>query len=249
MIIMPYYPQGSIVDAGVMDKDRYISAIGQVLDGLRHLHAAGVVHRGLKPENLFIAKMKPFTVVIGDFALVKVVTDTMWRSFCGTLDYTAPEVFPCFPVRYGPPTDVWSLAVIVLEWLYGLPDRPVILGPSNGKTLSDEWYEWIISWSERLQHRLVVEADLDDPVVDLLRGMLTLEVRTRWEAKRCLSRGFETSLFKMKLLDGLICARIKKKKDQGSSEVKTPTPWSLRKSTSEVVVDPDFTWSSSGGSR
>lgn len=41
-IIMAYYPLGNIVDAGIVDEDRYVSALGQILDGLSHLHAKGV---------------------------------------------------------------------------------------------------------------------------------------------------------------------------------------------------------------
>ena len=39
IIIMAYYHQGNIVNAGIVDEDRYISALGQILDGLNHLHA------------------------------------------------------------------------------------------------------------------------------------------------------------------------------------------------------------------
>lgn len=94
-IIMDYYSAGNIVDAGVVDEDRYVSALGQILDGLSHLHAKVVAHRDLKPENFLVEKKPFFKVVVTDFGLSKVVTNTtLLTTFCGTLKYLAPEVFP-----------------------------------------------------------------------------------------------------------------------------------------------------------
>jgi len=43
-------------------------AIRQILDGLRHIHAQGMIHRDLKPSNLFLDPTGAFK--IGDFGLV-----------------------------------------------------------------------------------------------------------------------------------------------------------------------------------
>ncbi|KAF2817572.1 kinase-like protein, partial [Mytilinidion resinicola] len=115
MIVMEYYPDGNMVDALVVDDERRISAAGQILDGLSHLHAKGLAHRDLKPEN-FLVKLRPFQVVITDFGLSKVVPDTtLLKTFCGTLKYAAPEVFPGLSDGHGPEVDVWSLGVIIFE--------------------------------------------------------------------------------------------------------------------------------------
>lgn len=85
MIIMDYYFTGNIVEAGVIDKNRYVSALGQILDSLSHLHAKGVAHCDLKPENFLVEKKPFFKVVITDFGLSKVVTNnTLLKTFCGT---------------------------------------------------------------------------------------------------------------------------------------------------------------------
>lgn len=83
MIIMAYCPDGNIADADFMNDSSYISALGQTLDGLSHLHAKGVVHRDLKPENLLVQKEPHFRIVIADFGMSKVATDTtLLTSFC-----------------------------------------------------------------------------------------------------------------------------------------------------------------------
>ena len=115
MIIMAYYNQKNIVNAGIVNDDRYISALGQILDGLSHLHAKGMIHRDLKPEN-FLVETNPFKIVITDFGLAKVATNTtLLATFCGTLKYAASEVFPGLSDGHEPLTDVWSLGVIVFE--------------------------------------------------------------------------------------------------------------------------------------
>ena len=115
-IIMTYYPLKNIADAGIADEEGYVNAFGQILDGLSHLHAKGVAHRGLKPENFLIEIRPLFKVVITDFGLAKVATNTaLLKTFCGSPKYAAPEVFPSLSSGPGPPLDVWSLGVIVFE--------------------------------------------------------------------------------------------------------------------------------------
>ena len=81
--IMDFYHCGNVAEAGI-DYDQYITAFGQILDGLGHLHAKGVAHRDLKPEN-FLVEMNPFfRVVITDFGFAKTVINNMsLTTFCG----------------------------------------------------------------------------------------------------------------------------------------------------------------------
>jgi serine/threonine protein kinase len=205
MIIMAYYPDGNIVDAGVDDDERYVSALGQILDGLSRLHAEGVVHRDLKPENFLVEKKPFFKVVITDFGFSKVVTDTtLLTTFCGTLKYLAPEVFPGLSDGHGPSVDVWSLGVIVFEWIYGIPRPPDAPEREQNRkqVTSTQWYNWFENWSTQLLNRL--EDEDKDQVVEILLHMIEVEAMKRWLAKTCLTRGFENGLFKRREVDGLV---------------------------------------------
>jgi serine/threonine protein kinase len=123
---MDYYEHGNIAEAGVT-YDQYVTAFGQILDGLGHLHAKRVAHRDLKPENILVEKFPFFKVVITDFGLSRVVTDaTVLTTFCGTLKYLAPEAFPGISQGYNSSTDVWATGVILFEWLYGIPHPPTV---------------------------------------------------------------------------------------------------------------------------
>lgn len=209
VIIMAYYSIGNIVDAGITDEETYVSAFGQILDGLSHLHAKGVVHRDLKPENFLVEKKPFFRVVITDFGLAKVATSTtLLTTFCGTLMYLAPEVFPGLSDGHGPPVDIWSLGVITFKWLYGIPKTPTLPTPKKHekKVRPERWHQWINTWSEWLLVKL--EDEDDNQVVEILLGMIEVQVRKRWHANRCLEQGFENGLFKRRTVDGLVvCAK------------------------------------------
>src|SRR5205814_6073652 len=53
-------------------------------------------HRDIKPDNILIASFDPLIVKLSDFGLSKCVNDeeTFLKTFCGTLLYCAPEVYP-----------------------------------------------------------------------------------------------------------------------------------------------------------
>lgn len=51
--IMEYFRAGNISDLDIQEDD-YISAYGQILSRLGHLHSKGIVHRDLKPENILV---------------------------------------------------------------------------------------------------------------------------------------------------------------------------------------------------
>jgi serine/threonine protein kinase len=208
-IIMDYFPLGNIVDAGTLSDDQYVSALGQLLDGLSHLHAKGVVHRDLKPEN-FLIEMDPlFKIVIADFGLAKVVAEaTLLKTFCGSLKYIAPEVFLGLNFGYGPLVDVWSLGVIALEWVYETPEPPhVPKSNTNEGPSAIKLYDWIRTWADRLLKTL--EDQEDDQVIQILRRMIEVKPRKRWSAARGLAQGFRTGLFKRRVADGLVvCASV-----------------------------------------
>ncbi|KAL8987938.1 MAG: hypothetical protein Q9177_002915, partial [Variospora cf. flavescens] len=104
-----------------------------ILDGLKHLHAKGVVHHDLKPENILVERNPLFKVIIADFGMAKVATGTaLLQTFCGTLKYTAPEVFPGLNPGHGPLVDIFLLGVMVYEWIYDLPNPPNVPVPEEG---------------------------------------------------------------------------------------------------------------------
>ena len=96
-----------------------VSRIGrQVCAGLEHAHAAGLVHRDLKPGNLI--EHDDGTVKIADFGIARLTEATELTeagTIVGTAAYLAPEQADGGPIT--PAADVFSLGVVLHELLTG----------------------------------------------------------------------------------------------------------------------------------
>lgn len=160
----------------------------------------GVVHRDLKPENILVERNPLFKVIIADFGMAKAATDTaLMRTFCGTLKYAAPEVFSGLSFGHGPLVDIFSLGVMVYEWIYALPNLSDAPAPrkKNEEVSDKQWYTWLDKWLGLLLDKLKDEED--DPAIQIMVRMIEIKVISRWSATQCLAQGFKSGLFKSRL--------------------------------------------------
>jgi serine/threonine protein kinase len=80
---------------GKIPEDMVKSIARQILHALQYLHKRKITHRDIKPDNILIASLDPLKVKLSDFGLSKVAQEeTFLKTFCGTLLYCAPEVYP-----------------------------------------------------------------------------------------------------------------------------------------------------------
>src|SRR4051794_13431864 len=96
---------------GALDLARLRSALPQLAAGLAFLHAAGKVHRDVKPSNVLCTANR---VVLLDFGLASDGDDP---SYAGTLPYMAPEQHAGKPA--GPAADWYAVGVMLWAALAG----------------------------------------------------------------------------------------------------------------------------------
>ncbi len=75
---MLYFPCGNIVGVKVDDEPRFVTAVRQILDFLAFLHGRGITHRDIKLDNVLVEQAPNFKVVLSDFGMSKVDTETTW---------------------------------------------------------------------------------------------------------------------------------------------------------------------------
>ena len=99
----------------------FVDVARQVADGLAHVHAAGIVHRDVKPANILITRgKKGVEAKLADLGIALWVEGTRLTAagtVMGTAAYLSPEQVQGRPV--GPATDVYALGLLLLEGLTG----------------------------------------------------------------------------------------------------------------------------------
>jgi outer membrane protein assembly factor BamB len=136
-IAMRYVAGGDVRDLLARERQippaRVAAIVSAVASALDAAHAAGLVHRDVKPANILLDTRpgRPDHVYLSDFGLSKgafaaPLVNTRSGQFVGTPDYTAPEQIQGHPVTGR--TDQYGLACTAFELLSGEPVYPRGLG-------------------------------------------------------------------------------------------------------------------------
>ncbi|MGI5139652.1 MULTISPECIES: serine/threonine-protein kinase [unclassified Streptomyces] len=103
-----------------------VAIVADVADGLAAAHAAGIVHRDVKPENVLLDMQGPLgpggahPALLTDFGVAKLIDSprrTRATKIIGTPDYLAPEIVEGLPPRAA--VDIYALATVLYELLAG----------------------------------------------------------------------------------------------------------------------------------
>ncbi|OSS49579.1 hypothetical protein B5807_06056 [Epicoccum nigrum] len=199
-IIMEYVRHGDLQaylhHNGPMSESLVRTMAQQILSALAHLHRLQITHRDIKPDNILIADVVPFQVKLSDFGLSKVVKhdETFLKTFCGTLLYCAPEVFPDYGEskgtkrrrgakqyhQYSSSVDIWSFAGVL--W-YALCNEPPFRG------IADQTGQAMFNniTTTPLDPSPLTRVGVSASCIDLLMQMLQIDPSNRPDARACLS--------------------------------------------------------------
>ncbi|XP_028420997.1 eIF-2-alpha kinase GCN2 isoform X2 [Perca flavescens] len=142
------------IDHGLhQDQNRLWRLFREILDGLAYIHEQGMIHRDLKPVNIFLdsqdhvkigdfglATDHPANVAAGQFELEEGGSAVMPKpdptgnmtGMVGTALYVSPEVQGNTKATYNQKVDLFSLGIILFEMCY----RPMTTGAERISVLS-----------------------------------------------------------------------------------------------------------------
>lgn len=114
-------------EKNLVEKEKKINFIAtQIKDALIYLNSQQIIHRDIKPDNIFIHKINDELIIkLGDFGLSRLYdiqdindigTFKINATLCGTQIYMAPEIILGKSVSIK--SDLWSFGVIMYQMMY-----------------------------------------------------------------------------------------------------------------------------------
>lgn len=125
-LVMPHVPKGSLGDRirleGPMDADEVASVGARLADALATVHAAGVLHRDLKPDNVLWSPHGEPQLTDFGIARLEDLTTTSDHQLQATISYAAPEVLAGESATEA--SDIYGLGATLYACLTGSSPHP-----------------------------------------------------------------------------------------------------------------------------
>ncbi|WP_406028849.1 serine/threonine protein kinase [Nocardioides sp. NBC_00850] len=154
-------------DDGPLPIEDAARLIGQIASALRSAHAAGIVHRDVKPANIVVGRAE--RAKLTDFGIARGVDSqtTQTGQVTGSPAYLAPEI--ATGGRANPASDMWSLGATLFQALTGEP--PYGIGDNALATLY------------RVVHEDPPRTPLAGRLAPLLEHTMAYDPAERWSAE------------------------------------------------------------------
>ena len=189
-IIMEYFDNGDLDDyirvlknEKKQKKEEIWNIFYQCITGLNYLHSSGVVHRDIKPPNIFMSKNK--IIKIGDFGVSAIIKEKkgmqkirkLKGTVVGTQLYMAPEILQK-QKQYNEKVDIFSMGCVFYKIC----------------CLEDYQKEKYIIEGNQIIKKLTsneITTNYDDDLMDIIKLMLENDANKRPDSKTILEKVLE----------------------------------------------------------
>jgi MoxR-like ATPase len=166
--------------------DEALRYAGLVSEALAYAHERHVLHRDVKPENIFLTRERQPKLL--DFGIARILRTTEKASTAvGTFEYMAPEQFQG---AAGTNADLWALGITLYEMLAG---RRPFTGDAT------QVFQQIVSRPP--DEDPLVRNRIDTRIVRVLRKLLKKDPEERYQSAEELARDLESIARKVRLVD------------------------------------------------
>ncbi|EGX87887.1 Calcium/calmodulin-dependent protein kinase type IV [Cordyceps militaris CM01] len=174
-MIVEYIPLNLREALPSLDERDRLAAMTHIASALTYLHANGITHRDIKPDNVLISRQDGLLVAkVADFGTSKQNNSAKMDTFTGTQIYMAPEVF-VQPRYYSSKVDMWAVGMIGMQ-LFTSWD------PEN----DDQWDPRDrATWVCTVALQTIPEAPKF--LRPMIKGLLRKHAGRRWSSWKCLS--------------------------------------------------------------
>lgn len=172
-LVLEYIDGENLDFASFKQGDDYLRVLWQIASGLSEIHAAGIIHRDIKPNNIRMDSEGVIKII--DFGLARSFDSTAkTRSVIGTPIFMAPELWGSGTISFSRAIDVYAFGVTAIALLTDSfpsqleerPPRPAVARPIA--ELLDGVPDEIV---ESLTSCLAYDAD-DRPKMTVVRDVL-----------------------------------------------------------------------------
>ncbi|MDI9347998.1 MAG: protein kinase [Methylacidiphilales bacterium] len=170
--ISEYAQGGTLLEyMPVTSLDAMKQIVAEIIEALYYCHSNGIIHRDIKPDNIYFRTKAKKDLAIGDFGISSLTlhSDSLIRTtFARTSIYAAPELFTNIQGKttIDKSIDYYALGITVLHlWLGENPFKHV-----------DEFGIMRL----KSEGRITIPPNLDAEIAKLIKGLITVNPLERW---------------------------------------------------------------------
>lgn len=191
--VIPFHPPaGTALRAlprasGPQTHDSVLDLATACFTALATVHTAGIVHRALSPDHVFVTPGTPPHIMLDGFFSARTDTTNTISSNLDELRIIDPYAAPEISLSYGFATetsDVYAMALIFLEHLSGIPVDRLKHGPHGSGSVS----EIDIPRASDQNARAYLPDTIVDGLISLFHDCLSTDAAQRPTAQQCVER-------------------------------------------------------------